>query len=396
MIASAAAIAIAFITAFAFLNPKEDAQNTASNSNQSSDTVARLIASVDAVWQDAAPAPGSSLPPGSYSLEQGSADLKFDEGARITLRGPARFNLKSANHLHLLSGKMVAYIPEDALGFAVTTPQSEIVDLGTEFGLDVVADGRTDIHVMDGLVEVYSRNASSDTEKILQTGIKIEEGQARRLESADALRLQDIPFFTREQILGNRRFENLGLSLLRGSVKVRNDFATQDIYETISEQSRIEVIPESEGVLLEQDAVVTFTEPGKYRFFGPTGKTIPAGTKVDSFLLHFRSDEMKIIRGVIKFDRPILGLICESDQLAATDALVGLASVDYPSASYSFRSLEPHNYKQVSNLPAYDTGGGLSADEVTLSQDMTTLGLHVNVIPNEGMDQLRVLVLSKD
>ena len=38
----------------------------------------------------------------------------------------------------------------------------------------------------------------------------------------------------------------------------------------------------------------------------------------------------------------------------------------------------------------------MSADEVTLSQDKTTLGLRVNVRPNQGVDQLRVLILSKD
>jgi hypothetical protein len=41
-------------------------------------------------------------------------------------------------------------------------------------------------------------------------------------------------------------------------------------------------------------------------------------------------------------------------------------------------------------------GGGWSPDEVTLSQDMTTLGLSVNVEPIRGVDQLRVLILSKD
>ena len=41
-------------------------------------------------------------------------------------------------------------------------------------------------------------------------------------------------------------------------------------------------------------------------------------------------------------------------------------------------------------------GGGRSADEVTLSQDLRTLGLRVNVNPNLGVDEIRVLTLSKD
>ena len=41
-------------------------------------------------------------------------------------------------------------------------------------------------------------------------------------------------------------------------------------------------------------------------------------------------------------------------------------------------------------------GGGWTADEVTVSQDMMTIGLSVNVNPGLGVDQLRVLVRSKD
>ena len=60
-----------------------------------------------------------------------------------------------------------------------------------------------------------------------------------------------------------------------------------------------------------------------------------------------------------------------------------------------FRGLEPHAPDQVQNPPSTQ-GGGWTPDEVTLSQDMTTLGLSVNVDPIQGVDQLRVLILSKD
>ncbi len=50
-----------------------------------------------------------------------------------------------------------------------------------------------------------------------------------------------------------------------------------------------------------------------------------------------------------------------------------------------------------SESPTESTSGrGWSPDEVTVSKDMKTLGVSVNVIPGRGVDQLRVLVLSKN
>jgi ferric-dicitrate binding protein FerR (iron transport regulator) len=365
---------------------------------ETGDPVAQVVASVDAEWGDRAVVPGSSLQPDRYHLLRGTADLEMGEGVKLSLRGPAKFELVNGNRVHLTSGKLVARIPEQALGFLVTTPQSEVVDLGTEFGLAVNDAGHTDVHVIDGLVEVYERRnpEKSPASGPLPGGIKIAEGQARRLETDGGFRLKDIPFHSRQEILGNQRFDQLGLRLLRGSIRVKDRVSKSDLKIPTSGQARIEVIPEKTGVLLEEETAVTFRSPGNYRYFGAGEQMIPAGAKVDSYLLHFRSTEGEPIRGVIKFDQPIVGLICEANQLAATDALVGLKGVNFPTAGGGFRGLEPHSQEQVQKLPSIDgVGEGMSPDEVTLSQDMTTLGLRVNVT-TQGVDQLRVLILSKE
>ena len=49
---------------------------------------------------------------------------------------------------------MVARISDEALGFIVTSPRSELIDLGAKFGLSVDETGRTDAHVLGGLVEI--------------------------------------------------------------------------------------------------------------------------------------------------------------------------------------------------------------------------------------------------
>jgi hypothetical protein len=361
------------------------------------DPVARVLASMEAEWEGGAFEPGSSLLPDTFHLRSGTVELELAEGVRLSIRGSAEFELVNGNRVHLTSGNLVARIPEQALGFLMTTLQSEVVDLGTEFGLEVNDAGQTDVHVINGLVEVYERRKAETppTGGTLLAGIKIEEGQARRLETDGGFRLEDIPFHSRQQILGNQRFDDLGLSLLRGSIRVKDTVSNSDLKITTSGPPRIEVIPEKTGVLLEEETAVTFRSPGNYRYFEASGQMILPGAKVDSYLLHFRSTEGEPIRGVIKFDRPIVGLICDANQLVATDALGGLMGVNFPSNSGGFRGLEPHAPDQVQNPPSTHGGGG-TPDEVTLSQDMTTLGLSVNVNPNQGVDQLRVLVLSKD
>lgn len=361
------------------------------------DPVARVLASMEAEWEGGAFEPGSSLLPNSYHLRSGTIELELAEGVRLGIRGSAEFELMNGNRVHLTSGNLVARIPEQALGFLMTTPQSEVVDLGTEFGLEVNDAGQTDVHVIDGLVEVYERRngETPSVDGAPLAGIKIEEGQARRLETDGGFRLADIPFHSRQEILGNQRFDDLGLSLLRGSIRVKDTVSNSDLKIPTSGPPRIEVIPEKAGVLLEKETAVTFRSPGNYRYFGASGQTIPAGAKVDSYLLHFRSTKGEPIRGVIKFDRPIVGLICDANQLVATDALGGLQGVSFPSNSGGFRGLEPHAPDQVQNPPSTQGGGG-TPDEVTLSQDMTTLGLSVNVNPIQGVDQLRALILSKD
>ncbi|MBK1875227.1 FecR domain-containing protein [Pelagicoccus mobilis] len=390
--AAAAILTLILVVSLNFTNNAE--KSLANTGTLSADTVARLIAAVDADWKDANHEPGSSLSTGEYSLTQGTAELEFHDGARVSLRGPASFELRSEGHLHVYSGKLVARIPEDALGFAVTTPQSEVVDLGTEFGLDVVENGRTDVHVIDGLVEVYervsSRSAAGSTD-----GVQIGEGEARRFESEGGFRWVDIPFFSRQQILEDRHYGELGLSLLRGNVRLNDHVGKRHLKTTTANQSYIEVIPEKAATELEADTDVTIAKPGFYKRFGPSGGTIPAGTKVDSFLLHFRSVDGEPVRGVIKFDRPILGLICEQNELMVTDGLTGLEDVVFPNQAGGFRGLEPHSRQQIgkgSNIK----NAGMSPDEVTLSQDLTTIRMSVNVVPDQGVDQMRVLVQSKD
>ena len=84
-------------------------------------------------------------------LAAGTAELTFARGARIVIQGPATLEVLSANEMQLDRGKLAASVPGPAIGFAVLTPTAAVVDLGTEFGVEVDEAGATNLTVLRGL-----------------------------------------------------------------------------------------------------------------------------------------------------------------------------------------------------------------------------------------------------
>lgn len=121
--------------------------------------VAMLQEEIDAVWQGDAPGTGSSLTPGPLKLSSGMASLEFASGARILLEGPAEIELLSGNEVSCHSGNLLATVPPPAHGFAIRTPFSRVVDLGTVFGLQVRSAGDSLVKVMQGEVEIHANGS---------------------------------------------------------------------------------------------------------------------------------------------------------------------------------------------------------------------------------------------
>lgn len=51
-------------------------------------------------------------------------------------------------------GRITAHVDGRAKGFAIETPNTLIVDQGTEFGVEIDAAGQTDVVVFQGLVDL--------------------------------------------------------------------------------------------------------------------------------------------------------------------------------------------------------------------------------------------------
>ena len=144
--------------------------------------VARLGATFEAQW--VMPGPDTAIPTGAklvagrrLELGRGLAEISFNSGAGIILEGPAVFEPTSENGGVLHSGKLAANVPAGAAGFSVHTPSAMIVDLGTEFGVAVEADGTSEVQVFSGSVEISPDSPKGDDSSACQ----VHHGQIARI-----------------------------------------------------------------------------------------------------------------------------------------------------------------------------------------------------------------------
>ena len=156
---------------------------------QSEEFVARLTGSRECQWPGGNPAlrPDKYLRKGQrFELVRGLAEITFDSGAVVVLEGPASLDLNSAWDATLRSGTLKASVPKEAIGFRITNPSVEVVDLGTEFTMMADGHGAADVLVLKGMVEASSRDAAG------QRTIVLHEKQSRHFASSGISNVSDL------------------------------------------------------------------------------------------------------------------------------------------------------------------------------------------------------------
>jgi hypothetical protein len=157
----------------------------------STNSLARVVASDGAVWQpDAAVyAINDAVAVGDVlSLASGLVEISYADGTAVVLEGPASFEVRAATDGRLTRGRLTATLGASSKGFAVHTPSAVITDLGTQFGVEVDAAGRTDVRVFEGLVElaaVASLGAAAPA--------RLAAGNAAEVNDAGRITLVDTP-----------------------------------------------------------------------------------------------------------------------------------------------------------------------------------------------------------
>ncbi len=141
----------------------------------STGTSAVITRSLQAVWGETRKSlhAGDPLPAERLTLREGLAEIQFENGAEVVLEGPAEIRVLSDSRMYLYHGKLTAKVGHEALGFVIDTPSGKVLDLGTEFGVGVDLEERTQVHVFRGEVMVYPMDSKSN--------YRLEPGKARSI-----------------------------------------------------------------------------------------------------------------------------------------------------------------------------------------------------------------------
>ena len=163
-------------------------QEVAEAPPESEEGVGRLSGAKDCHWSGAAFRPGDDLHTGQQlKLDSGFAEITFDSGAQVTLEGPAVLDLHSAWEAVLQRGTLKANVPSEAVGFRVTNPSVNVVDLGTEFSMVADEAGTTEVFVLKGSVETTALDAAGHEAR----PVVLREKQARRFARAGGDEVRD-------------------------------------------------------------------------------------------------------------------------------------------------------------------------------------------------------------
>ncbi|MDQ3620999.1 MAG: FecR domain-containing protein, partial [Verrucomicrobiota bacterium] len=177
LIGSLAAAAMLVIAFWVGGLMKHDEGEPAIAAHESHDSIARLSGSKDCRWIGAAFSSGDELRAGErIELASGFAEITFDSGAQLVLEGPAVLDLTSAWEAVLRRGTLKAIVPPEAIGFRVSNPAVEVVDLGTEFSMVADESGATEVFVIKGAVEAKAGESTGGD----RGPVVLREAQARR------------------------------------------------------------------------------------------------------------------------------------------------------------------------------------------------------------------------
>ncbi len=122
---------------------------------------------------------------GRLSLEEGWAQIEFLGGAQVILQAPCTLELRSPRSMFLENGTSTAKITTPrSRGFTIDTPNSHMVDLGTEFGVLVDGRGGSEVHVFDGRVRLESTHGGKHEEPLQE----LTEGLSARVDETGTVK----------------------------------------------------------------------------------------------------------------------------------------------------------------------------------------------------------------
>ena len=164
----------------------------ASDISSKAERVGRITGMVDCRWEDTGKGSRETVAVGQktllsavvlsdrFALRSGLLEITYDTGAKVLLQGPVNYEVESPNGGFMSIGKLTGRVTtKKARGLTIRTPVATVVDLGTEFGVEVSKEGRTTSYVYCGAVKVQP---ISDGGKIEETAHVLRENQSACVE----------------------------------------------------------------------------------------------------------------------------------------------------------------------------------------------------------------------
>ncbi|MFD2159726.1 hypothetical protein ACFSW8_12525 [Rubritalea tangerina] len=102
----------------------------------------------------------------TVNILSGHLKLRHPSGAEVIVQGPAHYQSTGPNSGNISKGKCSVLITPQATGYTLDYPEGRIVDLGTQFGVEVKPGELTKLGVFQGSVELQAAN----TTQTLNTG----------------------------------------------------------------------------------------------------------------------------------------------------------------------------------------------------------------------------------
>jgi hypothetical protein len=146
--------------------------------------VATISDCMDAQWSSHLPiGPGTRITSAwePIRLTHGIVKLRTDDQVQVVLEAPTEFYFKSSSEISMNYGKLFAHVSKTGSGFSVVTPNSKLVDLGTEFGILSQIDGNTEVHLFKGKANLFAGEKNKPKTSQLLTA-----GSARQVDSQDS------------------------------------------------------------------------------------------------------------------------------------------------------------------------------------------------------------------
>ncbi len=364
----AGSVAASILVALVLILSRHHEDEPVAQRPETQDPFATIAQTVDATWGGRRDfRKGDRAAAETLDLREGVVRLELDSGVQVTLQGPARLELKTPDWAELTSGLLTATVPPGAEGFRVDTPNAEVIDLGTAFGIHLDDDGVSSVSVFDGEVSVGLRDSGEH--------LLLKEGEAARVSSGQAIEPMDFD---------TAPFERLwpissGIKGSTGAFRFAPPWPRR--LRFVQSDDEIFVVPQGYVTTLAEPLKVNISSPGEYaRAETLTASELSAGLVVRSYMLHFDPEHhgerqhYERTTGSITFDRPVLGLVVLHEELAA--------------CASRFPGRKAGEFLEHRQLELTGTRVG---DVITLSDDRRTVSLDL-AAPGQFSDLVRVIV----